>query len=167
LLIFGALVAYFFNIPANHRLKTPDSTAIQGGTYTNPAFGFSLTMPDGYKASEIPPDPSTGSGQVATTILLQNKNGDGIQILVTPHQDVKALTASMIQQDIPDMKITDAQEVDIGDSYTGVAFRSDNAAFGGDSREVWFIFHGNLYQISTYARLDPILKAIFATWKFE
>jgi hypothetical protein len=27
-------------------------------------------------------------------------------------------------------------------------------------------FPGNLYQISTYARLDPLLQAMFGTWKF-
>ena len=64
------------------------------------------------------------------------------------------------------MKVIDDQILEIGNNYKGVAFRSDNAAFDGDSREVWFVFKGNLFQISTYARLDPLLKAMFATWKF-
>jgi hypothetical protein len=116
------------------------------------------------------------------TILLQDQKGDGIQILVTPYDDVKVFTADMIRTAIPDMQISDVQTLEIGDpstssgqvSYKGVAFKSDNEAFGGDSREVWFVYpecnrgvcHPQLYQISTYARLDPLLKSLFATWEF-
>jgi len=64
------------------------------------------------------------------------------------------------------MQVTGVQPVEIGDDYTGVAFRSDNPAFGGASREVWFVFHGNLYQISTYEHLDSLLQTMFSTWKF-
>jgi len=129
--------------------------------YTNQEYRFSLRMPAGFKAGELPND-SDGK-----TIVLQNAMGEGIQILITPSPaDMHQLTAAQIQQDIPDMRITDTQPVEVGDSYQGVAFKSDNSAFGGASREVWFVFHGNLYQISTYARFDPLLKEMFATWRF-
>jgi hypothetical protein len=90
-----------------------------------------------------------------------------VQIIVSPfNEDLHALTQDRIHQDVPDMTISDSQPIQIGENYTGLAFKSDNEAFGGASREVWFAFRGNLYQISTYDRLDPLLKKIFATWKF-
>ena len=72
----------------------------------------------------------------------------------------------MIEKDIPDLLITDAQTVEIGDNYKGLAFKSDNSAFGGASREVWFVFRNNLYQISTYEKFDELLKKVFSTWVF-
>lgn len=133
-----------------------------GPAYTNSTFRFSLRMPADFRASELPPDDSG-----AHTILLQNGAGQGIQILVTPYQsDPHVITADDVRASIPDMKVAEEQPVQIGSDYTGVAFRSDNDAFGGDSREVWFVFRKNLYQISTYGRLDPLLKEMFATWQF-
>ena len=97
----------------------------------------------------------------------QGGRSDGVQIIVSPFsEDLHALTQDRIHQDVPDMKISEPQPVEIGANYTGLAFKSDNDAFNGASREVWFVLRGNLYQISTYDRLDPLLKKIFATWKF-
>lgn len=133
-----------------------------GQTYTNKAYKFSVQMPAGFKASELANDAG------GKTILLQDGSGQGIQIYVTPYpEDTHTLTADDVRSSIPDMHITDAQDVPVGTSYKGVAFRSDNEAFGSDSREVWFVFRSNLYQISTYSRFDPLLKAMFGTWKFE
>jgi hypothetical protein len=102
----------------------------------------------------------------ADTIILQNKKGEGIQIRISPFEDIRILTGDMVRESIPDMNIEDVEEVAIGPEHTGIAFVSDNESFEGASREVWFVFRGNLYQISTYTRLDTLLKAMFATWRF-
>jgi hypothetical protein len=131
--------------------------------YSNDQYQFSLSMPDNFTARELVADDSGSK-----TILLESADhADGVQIIVSPFsEDLHALTADRIHQDVPDMKISEPQPVEIGANYTGLAFKSDNDAFGGASREVWLVFRGNLYQISTYDRLDPLLKKIFATWKF-
>src|SRR3989344_1245770 len=124
--------------------------------YRNEQYGFSLTMPEGFTAREV-----------EDSIVLEDSSANGIQIMITPiDEDIPALTVERIKADIPDMQISDEQVVEVGSSRTGLAFRSDNEAFGGASREVWFVFRGNLYQISTYDRLDPLLQAIFQTWQF-
>jgi hypothetical protein len=139
------------------------STVALTKPYSNDAYKFSLNMPDNFAARELPVDDSG-----ATTILIESPDRtDGVQIMVTPFpEDLHTLTADRIHQDVPDLTITEPQPVQIGDNYTGLAFRSDNDAFGGASSEVWFVFRSNAYQISTYGRLDPLLKRIFATWKF-
>lgn len=128
--------------------------------YKNETFRFALDIPDGFTAGELPEDENGG-----TAIVLQNKNGEGIQIYVTPGSDQLTLTADDIRASIPDMEVSLPEPVEIGE-YTGVAFLSDNEAYEGASREVWFYYRGNLYQISTYASLDPLLRAMFATWSF-
>lgn len=128
-----------------------------GEQYTNETYGFSATLPQGFAAREM-------EGMV----ILENQTGEGIQIAITPtDEDIPSLSAERIQVDIPDMAVREPQIVEIGESRTGLAFKSDNEAFNGASREVWFVFRGNLYQISTYEYLDPLLQAIFQTWQFQ
>lgn len=130
--------------------------------YTNTTFNFSLNIPEDFTATE------SVLGDTHT-IVFQNAKDEGIQIVVAPYDDkgVKVLTKDMIQSAIPDMKITDDQVLEIGNDYKGLAFKSDNDAFDGDSREVWFIYKDNLYQISTYSRFDELLKQMFGTWQFK
>ncbi len=129
--------------------------------YQNEQFRFSLKLPQGFTATQLPHD---GKG---TPVVLQDAAGNGIQIYVTENVgDVRVLTERDIKSEIPDMQVTDAQEVEIGADHKGVAFMSDNEAYNRASREVWFIFNGNLYQISTYAHLDNLLQAMFSSWQF-
>jgi hypothetical protein len=139
------------------------STVLLIKPYSNDQFKFSLSMPGNFEARQLADD---GSG--ASTILLESTDrADGVQIIVSPFdEEMSQLTKERIQQDVPDLTITDPQPVEIGANNTGLAFKSDNEAFDGASREVWFVFRGHLYQISTYDRLDPLLKKIFSTWKF-
>lgn len=142
---------------------TPYEIPSFANTYKNDKYHFSLSVPQGFSTQEIPNDSTQGQ-----TIVLQDEEGNGIQILITPSpEDIAHLTADRVHQDIPDMKVSDVQPVEVGANHSGIAFMSDNEAFAGASREVWFVFHGNLYQISTYARLDGLLQTMFGTWKFE
>ena len=146
--------------------------------YTNSQYGFSLNMPDDFVVREM----NIGD---TLTIIFENStaNGDGgekreqggIQMQISKFSDadiktiqgVKTLDADFIKANIPDMRIENDQSVEIGSGYKGVAFTSDNEEFDGDSREVWFVFRNNLYQISTYSRFDTLLQDMFATWKFN
>ncbi|OHA17848.1 MAG: hypothetical protein A2664_00080 [Candidatus Taylorbacteria bacterium RIFCSPHIGHO2_01_FULL_46_22b] len=130
--------------------------------YNNPTYNFSFKHPKDFSVSSV------SSGDGGDAILVQNlAKNIGVQILVTPFDggDVD-ITAEVIQGDIPDMKILDPQEVLVGNNRKGLAFMSDNEAFGGKSREVWFVYGGYLYQISTYADFDEFLKGLFSTWEF-
>lgn len=188
-LVLGGVLVYFVsnivsgNVHWSHDEVTPviaTSTATQSDsqplpvdrpeepavpltqTYTNSRYRFSVKMPADFRANELAPDENG-----ARAILLQNTKGDGVQILVTPDTSKQTtLTIDDVRDAIPDMRVVDAQIVEIGTGGTGVAFKSDNEAFRRNSREVWFYFNGNLYQISTYYYLDPLLQSMFGTWKF-
>jgi hypothetical protein len=41
-----------------------------------------------------------------------------------------------------------------------------NNAIMGDTREVWFIHSGLLYEVTTYKQLDSWLGQIMQTWTF-
>lgn len=134
--------------------------------------GFSFKYPAGFKISELPAADSVGG----RTILVQNQAEKvGAQIYITPTEETSnILTTTDIADSLPDLAVRESQGVTIGNpvagagqSGKGVAFLSDNPAFGGASREVWFVWKGHLYQISTYAELDPFLKGVFGTWQFR
>lgn len=127
--------------------------------YVNSTYKFSFKMPEDFSARE------SGSPE-QKIILLENKQGEGIQILVSPFEDIKIVTAEMMRRDLPDLKISDVKTVDIKDGYKGISFKSDNQSFAGASEEIWFVFRGNLYQISTFEKFGNVLKNMFATWKF-
>ncbi len=166
----GALVSSFTSTSGTMNISESGSAAstsvsasqvAPGGLYTNTKYGFSVTLPAGFSSREI-----ASGAEGSESIMFENGKGDGVQIMITPFDDVRVLTADMIKKDIPDMKMDQVQTVDVGESYKGVAFLSDSPEFGGSSRDVWFVFKGNLYQISTYARLDSLLQSIFSTWQF-
>jgi len=135
-------------------------------THNSPNYHFSFRYPENYTASafgDFLPD-----GTEASTIVVQDaSNLQGFQIRISPFDEDIDMTEGRIRKDIPDLEIREAQEVVIGPARKGLAFLSDNEAYGGASREVWFVFRGNLYQISTYASLDQLLQQVLGTWEFK
>lgn len=169
--IVGVLAYFFvFNIQAEDSAQQnlppePEPYVVPplaGEQYIHDTLRFRLQLPDGFSAREM-----QGTDGVGTTIILEDAEANGIQIATQPFdEDLRVLTKERVQSDIPDMQIIEPQPVDIGTSHIGLAFKSDNPAFSGASREVWFVFNGTLYQISTYERLDSLLKTMFQTWEF-
>jgi hypothetical protein len=131
--------------------------------YSNSAFRFSLKHPQGFTVTNVP------SGDTDETVFLIESADKkvGIQMVISPYGEDSDITGAMIRADLPDIKIDDAQTVEVGPNRLGLAFMSDNIAFGGKSREVWFVWNKNLYQISTYAEYDEFLKGLFGTWQFN
>lgn len=131
-------------------------------SYSDSEFNFSFSYPSGYQVAENQ-DPASGG----KAVLIQDQSGDGIQVLITPDPSDTDITPAEIQIDVPDMTVTNPQPINLGTGAIGTAFQSNNPSFNGDSREAWFVYEGNLYQVSTYATDDNLLRAIFATWKFN
>ena len=130
--------------------------------YTNEQYQFSMRVPAGFAVREIP-----GEKGVPDVVVIQNEQGEGVQILISPFgEDVRDLSKERIRAAIPQLVIQAESVMQIGATHTGLLFTSNSEAFDGASREGWFVFKGNLYQLSTYARLNPLLLEILGTWKF-
>lgn len=151
----------------NSQLKTDNIVLNEENSkeFSHPSGSFSFRYPDDMKAEILKENEDS-----LEVILVQNaKDGKGFQVMISPFdEDIgNKLTEERIKQDVPDLLIKDAQSILIGENGFGLAFLSDNEDFSKNSREVWFVFNGFLYQISTYAHLDPILQAVFSTWQFK
>ena len=101
----------------------------------------------------------------STTVLLQSRAVDGVQILISPWDEpASALTAERVTQDTG-LTVSNVEPIAIPGGV-GLSFDSDNDAFNGASSDIWFVHDGTVYELTTYARLDPLLRAMFATLRF-
>lgn len=156
-----------FQTVVSENKEGTDTSIMQKKTYTltenyhNAKHRFSFKYPSGFAVRE-----SAVSGGESLTV--ENSSAEGFQIYITPFDETGDITVERIKHDVPDLNVADPRPLLIGaSSGKGLAFISDNPAWEGKSREVWFVYRGSLYQISTYARLDTLLQSVFGTWTFE
>lgn len=141
---------------------TPDTTArvIPEGwrEYRNEQYRFSLAAPAGLTVKEFPKDG-------ALTVTFEDvESATGFQIFVLPYAEEKITTERFVS-DVPS-GVLEGEEKRFVDSAEAVQFWSKDAALG-ETREVWFIKDGYLYEVTTFKHLDPWLQDILSTWRFE
>lgn|SRR3989344_6749506 len=144
--------------PAPVELLPPRTPPAGAKEYRNTTYRFSLFYPEGLGVEEF----DEGGG--ARTIIFQNpERGQGFQIFIVPYaapqvsmERFKKDQPSGVMQDPHDLKIDGA----IATLFTG------KDAFLGDTREVWFIRGGYLFEVTTVKALDEWLGNIMLTWKF-
>ncbi len=132
--------------------------------YSSPDYGFSFKYSKGFNVSELDDD----SGH---TVLVQSYEVEprkGFQVYITPFDEPEPLTAARILQDLPSSEVIDPKDVLIGEgkAISAVIFLSTSPSFG-KTREVWFVFAENLYQVTTYEGQDNLIGPILDTLKFN
>src|SRR3989344_2682000 len=120
-------------------------------------FCFSLFYPGDLKFREM----GVGSD---TTILFENpETGKGFQIFIVPYPESE-ISQEQFKKDLPAGIMTDLVDILI-DDLPAIMFYSRDPAIG-DTREVWFVKNGFLYEVTTYRDLDAWLSSIMQTWQF-
>lgn len=126
--------------------------------YRNAAYHFSLLYPEELSVAEH----QEGGG--AITITFQNvERAEGFQTFIVPYGEPQ-VSEGRFRQDAPSGVRKNLTNI-IVDGATGAAFYSTNLALG-DTREVWFVHGGFLYEVTTLKSLDIWLDGIIQTWKF-
>ena len=134
---------------------------LQTKKYENNQYGFSFSYPAGFTASEFPED----EGRMSL-ILKNAATGQIVQIYLASHHDPYfTVSAGRIKRDIPDLRFLNSVDAVVGDKAKGVAFFSENEAFGGPTAEVWFADGRNFYQATAYRKDVKILEEIIKSWK--
>ncbi|OHB19044.1 MAG: hypothetical protein A2854_00835 [Parcubacteria group bacterium RIFCSPHIGHO2_01_FULL_56_18] len=177
LIVFAALCAallFFFNLkhetlsaslgaePATTSLATagPTSRWPPDGwrEYVSTPYKFSIFYPADMKVSEY----DEGSG--AFIVTFENVSDvQGFQIFIVPY-DKPQVSPERFKQDIPSGVRTDMQDVTI-DGALGAAFYSRDESLG-ETREVWFVNKGYLYEVTTLKPLEKDLLEILPSWRF-
>lgn len=126
--------------------------------YKSEAYKFSLFYPNSLSVKEY-----KESGGAQTITFSDDKEENSFQIFVLPFKESQ-VTEKRFKMDIPSGVIKEPVDVMI-DNTRATAFFSTNAVMG-DTREVWFIKNGFLYEVTTYKELDNWLAGIMQSWKF-
>ncbi len=127
-------------------------------SYTNQQYHFALLYPPNVRLKEY----QEGGG--AFTAAFQDlSTNEGFEVYVTPYSDSQ-VTLARFNEDEPSGVLEDPTTI-VVDGTPAVMFYGSNAVMG-DTREVWFIKGGYLYEVTTYKELDQWLSQIMATWKF-
>ncbi len=126
--------------------------------YRNEKYRASFIYPEDLKVNEF----DEGGG--ASTIIFQNaEKGRGFQIFVVPYKEAQ-VSEEQFKKDIPSGVRNNLEETVI-DEVVGATFLSRDMVLG-ETREVWFIHGGYLFEITVPKALDEWLGTIMGTWKF-
>lgn len=128
-------------------------------TYTSDRFKFSLSFPEGYSAQEY----AEAGGAMSLTVA-EPATGAGFQVYVTPYAK-DYIDEAQIALDLPSGVMQEPVDILI-DGVRATMFLSRNSIMG-ETREVWFINNGFLYEVVTYKQLDTWLGEVMQTWKFK
>jgi hypothetical protein len=125
--------------------------------YRNTQYHFSLFYPQDLKVTEY------DEGNGAHTTIFEKDYNTGFQIFVSPDGE-RQVSAVRFKMDEPSGVMESPQQITIN-GVPATAFFGANDVMG-DTREVWFIKNGLLYEVTTYQVLDSWLAEIMKTWAF-
>lgn len=120
-------------------------------------YRFSLLYPDDLSVREYRGPDTT------LTVSFDAKDGKGFQIFVVPYGGDQ-ISGQRFKLDVPSGVREEPTDILI-DGTQAIAFFSADSALG-DTREVWFIKNGFLYEVTTFKELDTWLAGIMQTWMF-
>ena len=130
--------------------------------------GYKEYRSDFYRLSFLYPDDLSvqeykGPDTTLTVSFEDTKKEKGFQVFVVPYGSDQ-ISERRFKLDVPSGVREEPVDVMV-DGTRASAFFSTNATLG-DTREVWFIKNGFLYEVTTYKALDTWLAGIMQTWKF-
>lgn len=160
--VFGANREEFKN-PAENSVEIteplPPLVSLEFRLYKNLLLRFSLVYPKDLQVKEY------DDGTSASTITFEEAIGDkGFQIFVVPYAEDE-ITKEQFLKDLPSGFIEEPIDILI-DGVSATMFESKDAILG-NTREIWFINHGFLYEVTTRKELGLWLVNIMQTWRFS
>jgi hypothetical protein len=127
--------------------------------YRNDPYDFSVFVPPNLVVREY----DEGGG--AQTIVFEDEtSAEGFQVFVLPY-DGETITEERFLQDAPSGVMREPLDVLVG-GVPATAFFGEQSLMG-ETREVWFIRGGLLFEVTTYKQLDAWLAEIMDTWRFS
>jgi hypothetical protein len=126
--------------------------------YSNQPYHFSVYYPPNLQLHTYDEE---GGG---FTAAFQNPTTNvGFEVYVTPYSAAQ-ITEQEFKLDEPSGVDNQPTPVTIDGAAATMFFGSNSVM--GDTREIWFIHGGFLYEVTTYKELDSWLSPIMQTWQF-
>lgn len=128
-----------------------------GELYQSPLGDFNFTLPYSFTISRI----EDAEGE---TLLFRGEDERrSFQIYKIPFDDSTPLSPEKIRADLPSMDFREPQVIAV-DGTQAVVFLSTEGSL--ETREIWMVRNGNLYQISTYVEFDDDMADILSNWSW-
>jgi len=128
--------------------------------YIDSQYGFLFQYPKGFTVTKF------SETEDSNTILIQKKEtNQGFQIFISSFDEPGPLTKERILKDLPDLVIKNPEQRVLKNGAVALIFFSEESSIG-ETREIWFINNGFLYQVSTRKELDNLTAQMFKTWEF-
>lgn len=127
--------------------------------YRNTDFHFSILYPEtmGQLSNYY-------EGKDARTISFEDaQNKKSFQIFVTPYTEPQ-VSPERFKADNPSGVMKEPVNVTIDGANATMFYSTDPNV--GDTREVWFIHNGYLFEVTASKDLDTLLQGILKTWEF-
>ena len=154
--------------PSSDNQAPSSNNQAPSSEYKNDQYGFSFGQPDGFNISDF----EEGGGKVILvknvgSSVSNNSNNyeNGFQIFIAAFDEPGPITKERILKDIPDMKIVGEQYIDVG-GERALNFTSQDD-LGGETREIWMVHGGFLYQVKGYKNFEEKMIEVLKTWKFQ
>lgn len=125
--------------------------------YRDPQGVFSLRYPKEFSIQEF-------FDEEKEIVIMGGSNRQGFQIVRSPFDEPAPLTPKRILEDL-DILPQNPRDIEI-DGALALSFYGYEEGFA-DTYEVWFIYGGYLYQITTYKEFEEKLREILGTWRFD
>ncbi len=103
------------------------------------------------------------AGNAFTASFIDTKNEREFEVFATPYNG-QQISKERFKMDEPSGVFKEPHDTTV-DSVRATQFFGHNDTVG-DTREIWFIKDGYLYEVMTEKALDPWLAPIMSTWKF-
>ena len=165
-----ALLGYFLFPAKNLSLPAVDDSLIvteprtisvsdTSRLYKNLLFHFSLIYPKDLQVKDY------DDGTSASTITFEDPTGkQGFQIFIVPYAEDQ-ITPQQFKKDVPSGVMKESTDIIIGGIRATMFYSQD--VLMNETREVWFIKNGFLYEITADVSLDSWLAQILSTWRFD
>ena len=159
--------------------RSSGSTTQVAATTTTPTAGESVPRPEGYVeyrnekyGFSLYHAPETkvqayDEGGGAATVVLQNENEQelrGLQIFIVPYAEA-TISEARFKRDVPSGVRTNVEGAILDGVEAATTFTSVDLSLG-ETREVWVIHDGRLYEITTVESARDWLASILETWRF-
>lgn len=163
--VIAGVGAYWFFGQGGGALNTGGATDPSGTVagfdateYADTNYHFRILYPKNLEVRVYEED------EGARTITFEDPNtGEGFQIFVVPYNETH-ITPERFAIDAPAGVMQDPQDITVDAVPAKIFFGYQEQM--GDTREVWFIKKGFLYEVTTYKALDSLLSNIMQTWQF-
>lgn len=158
--VFGVSGVGTTTTVASPSSETPSASLPEGMLrYENSEYAFSLAYPEYLRVQEF-----VESGGAHSVVFETVSREKGFQVYITPYAGSN-VTRQQFLKDEPSGVYKEPTDIWV-DGTPAIMFYGENGIMG-ETREVWFIRNGFLYEVTTYKEFDDWLAGIMATWKFK